>query len=103
MHQLLHNVFYSANDAWDEATRLVSWFGLPVLGYIALPLLALAAVICRQRTFKLTLAVTMLLAACTMLYWNDVGFDLLYFKLHYSGPAPAAPAHHDRSRSRFSI
>ena len=86
---------------WNEAERLISWFGWPLLAYVLVPLLALTAKMGRLRTFKLALAATMLLAACTMLYWN--GFSFMCYRMHYSSPAPAAPAHRFRSSGRFIV
>src|SRR5256885_16686706 len=89
---------------WNEGERLISWFGWPLLAYVLVPLLALTAKMGRLRTFKLALAATMLLAACTMLYWNDVGFSFMYYRMHYCGPAPRSEERRvgKECRSRWS-
>ena len=92
MYYVLHLTYYAALDILDEATRLISWFGVPLLIYVCLPLTALAAVMGCLRTFKAALYVTMLLAAPSALYWNSIGMRLVWFHRHYSSAPPAAPA-----------
>ena len=92
MHMFFHSAFYAGWDAWDEAVRLISWFGVPLLIYVLLPLTALAAVSGGVRVFKAALYLTMLLAAPTALYWDNIAMQLVWFHRHFSSAPPAAPA-----------
>ena len=92
----MHHFLYAAWDAWDEAVRLISWFGVPLLTYAFLPLTALTAVMGRQRTFKVAVFLTLLLGTPTALYWDGVWIKLIQSRRDYRSAPPAAPAKRNR-------